>query len=358
MKQDRVYGLDYLRILCMVFIVTLHYLGVGGAFYNLDQDIGAGFTVNYVFASILEAFSVIAVNCFIMISGYLLSASTFKKSKFINYVLMVLFYSYVISAICFIYNPELINFKNIIYTILPISLSKYWFMTTYLALYLLFPYINKMCGQLSRIEFKRLLILLVIIFSVWQTLIPFAETLDNTKGYGIIWFILLYLFGAYIRKFGIKKRSASFYLTGYVIFCITICFMKLLCNIISTQIPFIAKAQNLFYHYNSVIALLAAICLFRFFLSLKINKIPKIILSMSSLSLGVYLIHDHFLLRDILWGNIIHVNKIFNNMLFPIISILCILLVYIICTFIEYMRVSIFDLIRKEISDGHIQKDV
>ena len=37
--DERKYNLDLLRILSMLFIVSLHYLGVGGAFYNITDGI-------------------------------------------------------------------------------------------------------------------------------------------------------------------------------------------------------------------------------------------------------------------------------------------------------------------------------
>jgi len=345
-KQTRVYGLDYLRILCMIFIVSLHYLGVGGAFYNLDNNININFTFNYFIASLYEAFSVVAVNCFIMISGYLLSSSIFKKEKLLSYILMVLFYSYGISLICYLIKPELINIKNIIYTILPISFSKYWFMTTYIVLYLLFPFINKLCNHLSQAEFKKLLTILVIIFSAWHTLNPFAETLDASKGYGIIWFILLYLLGAYIKKYGLKQYTRTSYFLIYLFLCSIMVAMKLSCNLLSIQYTFIAKAQNLFYHYNSLITLFAAIALFNYFLNLNIHNMPKILVKISSLTLGVYLIHDHFLFRNILWKDILPVSDFFNNTLFPLITIICIVLVFMICIGIEYLRTLLFKYIK------------
>ena len=46
-----------------------------------------------------------------------------------------------------------------------------------------------------------LLLILFIFFSVFSSFLPGNFSFDSTGGYGIIWFIVLYLFGAYIKLY-------------------------------------------------------------------------------------------------------------------------------------------------------------
>ena len=91
--DERKYNLDLLRILSMLFIVSLHYLGVGGAFYNITDGNTELLTYNYGIASLLEALSIVGVNCFVLISGYFLVNSSFKIKKALHIYLTTLFYS-------------------------------------------------------------------------------------------------------------------------------------------------------------------------------------------------------------------------------------------------------------------------
>lgn len=58
-------GIDLLRIISMIMIVTLHLLGHGGILNNLEP-----FTSGHYSAWTLEIIAYCAVNCYALISGY------------------------------------------------------------------------------------------------------------------------------------------------------------------------------------------------------------------------------------------------------------------------------------------------
>lgn len=75
MNTKRNIGLDLLRILAMLMIVMLHYLLYSGA---LKTEFGTN--TNYI-AWIVEAFCIVAVNCYIYITGYFSINSKFNVKK-------------------------------------------------------------------------------------------------------------------------------------------------------------------------------------------------------------------------------------------------------------------------------------
>lgn len=89
------------------------------------------------------------------------------------------------------------------------------------------------------------------------------------------------------------------------------------------------KAQSFygFYMYNSPTILLASIALFIFFLNLKINsdKIKNLIQYIAPSTLGVYLIHEHPLIRSQLWYHWIHVKSLASSPYFILHFIITIL---------------------------------
>ena len=61
-------GVELLRILAMMMIVGLHYMNFGGILWS-DA------ICNRRLAWLLEAFCIVAVNCYVLISGYFLVSS-------------------------------------------------------------------------------------------------------------------------------------------------------------------------------------------------------------------------------------------------------------------------------------------
>ena len=76
-KKERMANLEVLRCVAMMMVVVLHYLGKGG----LLPDLTAPLSVQDMAAWLLEAFCIVAVNVYMMISGYFLCESSFKLSR-------------------------------------------------------------------------------------------------------------------------------------------------------------------------------------------------------------------------------------------------------------------------------------
>ena len=72
MKNKRNYGIDFLRILAMFFVVILHSLGKGGLLDNTVVD-----SPQYKLVWFMEVCAYCAVNIFALISGYV----SFKQKE-------------------------------------------------------------------------------------------------------------------------------------------------------------------------------------------------------------------------------------------------------------------------------------
>ena len=80
MKQERDFGLDLLRIICMLMVVCLHAFNHGG----LVEGTLVPSTANFYLGNAMFALCLPAVNCFVMISGYFLCTADFKLKKLIS----------------------------------------------------------------------------------------------------------------------------------------------------------------------------------------------------------------------------------------------------------------------------------
>jgi surface polysaccharide O-acyltransferase-like enzyme len=313
----------------------LHYLKKGGAL-----DTGYGSEINTI-SWVLEAFCIVAVNCYMFITGYFLIKSKFSIIKILKLWGQVLFYSITIYLIFLFTNIIDFNIKDMIVSFMPIITKEYWFVTVYILLYLLSPYLNILIYNLSKKQFKTLIGIMLFVFCICTTFLPSSFTLDTTRGYGIIWFVCLYFIGAYIRLHfdGKSKINILNFLLYFIITILVIVSRFIItdiCNIFNVNTAYNLK----FYEYNSITILLSSIFLFLFFKNLNINSniIKTTVLKIAPLTLGVYLIHEQSNMRIILYKNILNTSNYLDNNFFVIISITSSILIFIICIFVEFLR--------------------
>lgn len=319
---------ELLRIVCMVMIVTLHTLMHGGAIRDIDIK-----SVNFILTHLLESISIIAVNCYVLITGYFGINSSFKINKMVNLYLQVLFYSVTISVIFWITNLQRINISSIINTIFPITTQVWWFMSIFLILYILTPYLNKLLSNLDFTEYTNLLVILIIVFVLWPSLIIKFKPLDTTGGFSLYNFIVLYIVGAYINKFyKCKKFNKKKLVILYTFSTITLWLL----NVIISQF----KGYNYnIYNYNFILVFISCVSVFLIFKEIEIQS--KVINKFSTLTLGIYLIHDHPYVRSYIY-NALDYKEYFDGINFFMYTIYIVILIYTVSSIIEYFRQCIF----------------
>jgi len=246
-KKSREEGIELLRIVSMFMVLLLHYMGKGGF---LKEQILENTTTEI--AWLIEAFSIIAVNCYVLISGYFLVNSKCDRKKIIKIITQVLFYSWIIYIIFeFILKIE-VPVKDKIRYVFPITLKTYWFVTCYIILYMLAPFINRIIKNITKKEYNILLGILFFISVSSSILSQFSySVLDDTNGYGIIWFITVYCIGGYIRLHVNKDYNKYKYLFAYIIISIFMyCSRLVIRHLDKTN----TISSMMFYNYNSITA--------------------------------------------------------------------------------------------------------
>ena len=217
-------------------------------------------------------------------------------------------------------------------------------MTAYISLYLLIPFINKLVSTLNKKLYLIFLLILVVLLSIVYSIYPTNHILEANRGYSLIWFIFLYLLAGYIRLYFHKKVSRFKLL--FIYFTMVILQVQLM-NLYSfiNNVDYLRSITS----YNSIFTLIASISFFLLFKNLKIkNKVVNnIILFFSPLTLGVYLIHDNFIVRDFLWN-----NRLFSYFDLPFFNMIIMLLgqtiiIFVICCYIEKIRQIIWSKLEK-----------
>lgn len=303
-------NLELLRCIAMMMVVVLHYLGKGGLLG--DMTAGSLSTVNMV-AWFIECFCAVAVNVYMLISGYFLCESSFKLSRLLQLWLQVWFYSVgvgllaVVTGIC---PAEEVDIHYFLTLLFPISMEHYWFMTAYVFLYLLLPFVSMAVRKMSKGQMQVALAGLLIMFCGVKSVLPVRLETDK-KGYDCLWYLCVFLTAAYVKKYGIpvlnkKWKCLGLYVLGALgILAETMCFHQIYLKTGSLEL-----IMRIATEYNHIFPFLAALGLFLTFLTTDVSGVAaKTVIRVAPYTLGVYLLHENTGVRY-LWQDWLGADRI------------------------------------------------
>ena len=201
---------ELLRILCMYMIVIGHCLFHG----RVTAKLGYG-TVNYFLDYLVQAFSVVHVNTFVMIGGYFAIDKVFQASRLGKLWKQVAFYSILICLL----NAVTIGVTrtDVVKAIFPISAKTYWFASVYMGLLVLMPFVSMVAARMTRRQYQYLLGALTLFLSV-NHMIFRVDTYGTFSGRELPWFIYLTLLAGYVKLHTKEDRRYAWYgFAGYVV---------------------------------------------------------------------------------------------------------------------------------------------
>lgn len=344
--KSRQSNMELLRVVAMLMIITLHYLDKG----KVLPEFAAMSTTNHYIAWLLEAFCFVAVNIYVLISGYFLTTSKFTFKKLAVLWGQILFYSWGIGGIFLLTGmagEDATSLYELIFVALPVTAGHYWFATVYVLLFAVSPFLNAAIEKMNKQQHRVCIVVLVTIFSLWNTILPMTIPLADGEGMDIAWFVCLYVIAAYLRKYPEdRKRKGYLYALGYVL-CSTLVFgaglALLWVNSVTGKLG--GYATN-WYAYNSLPVLLGSVCLFVAFTKMEIKGggVNKAINTLAGATFGVYLIHEHRYLRY-LWQQWLGVEQSASQPWMVIHLIGSVLLVFVACAVVELIRKWLFSLV-------------
>lgn len=346
-------GIELLRIILMLQVVFLHVCDYGGFTKNM-QDIGlfptaffwlvfySSRTPVYVYMLLLGYFSVSSL------SSQTLSGIIPKVKK--TYLPM-LFYSLVIPAVVWLSGITTFDITELIKAFLPV-LSRLWpFMTLYLVVVILSPFLNRCLNNLSKKEFAVLIGILFFIFSIWNmfgnlspvnNVIGVDKVVNTEGGKSLYGYVFMYILGAFVRLH--VKRYDRAKLRFLAVFFG-------LAAVNTALIYIIPDYKDVSMFNDNPISVIQGVCLLLYFRDLKFRS--RAINHIALMNLGVYMIHEHPMMRSILWNEDTGVFKFFHDSSFYTNIPVCFLAavgvcvaVYIACSVIEQCRRRLFEQVR------------
>lgn len=262
----------------------------------------------------------------------------FSTKRISSLLAQVWFYSLTVASVSILALGAEASATDIISAVFPTVFAEYWFFTAYIVLLLISPFINRLIDTIDRPTFTKLLICLIALWSVIPTL-----TTKDMYGTEIPQFVLLYLVGAYLKKYPdnfLKRKPVRILMTAVSLslMILSVVAIDLVTALIDALAPYNAYA-TFFLAENSILTVACATGLF----SIAAYGAPfscKWVNLTSSCVFGVYLIHDHPLLRSVLWTELINVKSLYASPIFPLYAILIVLAIFVCAALVELARLK------------------
>ncbi len=204
-RKTRHAGIDFLRIVSMFLVAVLHVLGAGGVLNTVT------FGTSYAVAWFMETAAYCAVNCYALISGYVgynERQGGHKWSRYVALWLQVVFYGVLLNGVAALFVPGVVfSREELLKVLLPVSSGRYWYFTAYTGVFVMMPFLNRIVQLFSKKDLSVLLGCCAALFSVYSTaLFLFHDPFRLSEGYSFLWLAVLYLGGAYIKKYEMGKN--------------------------------------------------------------------------------------------------------------------------------------------------------
>lgn len=274
--MNRNSNIELLRICLMLMIIAGHVMMNHKTSYSLTNS-------DEIIRLLFRSVFCVAVNSFVIISGYF--GIQFKKDRLAHLIIQTFFYSAMFMTLAIILGWHTINFRTDMFAFMPIFTKQYWFVTCYVVLYIISPWLNIWVDSLEQSMFRKFLVLGFLIFFLWPTfsfLINSPRFVEDS-GFGIVNFVYLYMLGRYIRLHFLDKHSSIYYWMGYLLSVMTL----FLCQyVLSWVLGFEFTSWT---SYNTVLCFTGSVCLFMTFKNMSFHS--SIINYWAKPCLAVYLIH-------------------------------------------------------------------
>lgn len=327
-KKQRNSSLELLRIIAMLMIIAHHYVYHGNFTFTVNNDIFAT-----IYLKCISMFGKTACSIFALITGYfMIDADTSNKlyRRIVPLLFKMVFYSlFVIGISSIIFNY--FSIVDIIKAFLPLFYNANWYVQTYVCFFFFIPFINKFIMAMDKRQYRRLLLLITVIYFLINTFV------FNRFSFDYLYFMFnMYMFGAYYKLFGKSSKNNNYNLLYSLAFFAIMIASSIMMVIIAykTNNNTLLYEDNPLASYSNIVSFGFAYFLFKYHANKEyVNKYINII---SSTTLSIYLLHDNANIYEIIWWrwspNYLYINNPYIH------SIIKITIVFLCCMLIDLIR--------------------
>lgn len=344
-KAIRNSNIEFLRMFSML-LITLHHFSLWGQGDRADKLITNGHLIDAFKSLIYLPLGDIGVYIFVMITGFYLgnkivtNGQSLRKS--VNIYGKLYFYSVIFLFIGLSYHLPLDNFPNlrdplmpfnhvpnILMSVFPIVFNHYWFVTAFVLLMLIVPYLNIVLNRIDKRQIQILLFISIVSTSIFPLLNN--NVASESVGLGVV--VTAYIIGMYIKKFCSLGKSSFGIGMLFAIINIILIYVITYYDITILKYRYIRI-------YTGFFALMSAVGIFLIFVSLKprfnfiLNKLAKHIFA-------VYLITENIFVIKPLW-KMFSFNNITDLIKVNVFGLMAVLAIMLCACCIDIIRSQIF----------------
>lgn len=287
-------GIDLVKAVAVLFVVCVHFFLHTG-FYSQPHS-----TFTMLFWGSMRNVFFLCVPLFLITTGYLQSKKT-ASIKFYKGIIPIISSYLVISVISILFKVFYLNekadFLYYLFSITNFSANNYaWYVSMFVGLYLLIPFLNATYNSLNRKKEKILLITILFLISSVVSFNFYHISGEKINYIFLEYWVGLYPFlyyfiGAFIKEY---KDEISLKLKGKrklftLLLCFFVIFVQTFCIFLKykgTSFPAV-----FFGEYNSVFVVISSALLFLFLFDIEIknNFLKKLLRTISGNTLEIYL---------------------------------------------------------------------
>lgn len=331
-KVVRQSNMELLRIVSLLFVLVLHanFLGVHAP---SQEDLTVS-PVSTFFRCFIEALTIVAVNVFVLISGWFGIHSSFKKLGALCF--QVLFFTLGFFMVFAVINPSEAFTVDKIKGIFLFN-GDYWFVKAYIALFLLSPVLNMFVEHATKKQFQTVLISYYVFHTFYGWLMD-ASVNFTMNGTTALSFFGIYMLGRYLRiypfKLTLKKKESD--MTIYI----GCALLLTICNLYLIYKGNPVSVEGRLYSFASPIVIIESVALLLFFS--KISFSSKSVNWIASSCFAVYLFHCNGFFFDYYRNEVNNIYYKTDHSFWGV--ALFIILVYVIAILLDKIRIHLWRL--------------
>ena len=291
-KRPRNLGLDLLRIVAMLLIVTVHIYNRGG----VAEGIGTLRSFAGQSNLAMQILCMTAVNLYALISGYVLLESRFHPGRLFELWLQVVVIGLLECGVWSILSPERVSWATLRASLLPITQGEYWFFTAYAGVFVFSPLLKRGILRLNERQAFAMMLGLFGLFSVGWLLGKLWNNDSFWLGGGntTLWLIVLFVIGGCLKRSRLFAETKTWkLLLGAAVCLLTLWALRDILSIKALP-ESVRNWRTLILKYSNPLVLLLSICICVLFSRIRPKGFAKKLIGwLSPLTFGVYILHVH-----------------------------------------------------------------
>ncbi len=319
---DRNYTVETVRVVAMLLIVYLHF------WQNAYLLPSHGEYEQSIVLIMIRSIASISVPLYIYISGWF--QISFKLNKVYSLWKHAVFYALVSAILMLVFFDG--PYKHLISSFLPVTRGPWWFLSSYIVLMVIAPFINQGFAQMSQKHIRPILFLI-------STACCFCMQFGSRDRFGgsLLTLVTIYMWAMYHKKYLFPIKNSKIYaIIALFLLIISGFFGYYYTDIFDNLIKYI-------WAYNSIVIMLTCAFVFDALINSKTlrgfsNKNCRWITFLSSSTFQVYLLHESYVGKKILSLSYVRCDSV-------VVVLLGVAACFILCVFVDKLRIGFVGLI-------------